>query len=271
MGGQKLGIEYPDYYENQNVQPNINLLSQVGRGLLGGGFMNPNDPQLGWLNQLVALNPEMTRRSVDLATQGLTRSRDVAQNSILQQLEANNQLTSSVTGNSLADLNRSYSQDIGNINTQFYLADEQRAMNNIYNLFGLGTGVTSDATRLGLEEQSQHNAYNQQQAGYALGIQQANARGGWGGAIAGGLGGAATGFMVGGPWGAAVGAGLGATGGYFGSPSTGGSIMGGGLGAASFRGTPIGGQSSWNPQWTFAGQPSGFGAGFGRSNWWGQN
>lgn len=236
----------PSFQANANVNPNIDFLSDVGLGLARGGFLpgrSGGDVDLSFLNPLVELNPEVTQQAVGLASRDVIRARDTAQQNILNQLEANNQLTSSVTGNRLADLNEQFSGDIADIATTFYLADVERSLSNTASLFELGLNTTGQATNLGLSDQGQRNEfalqnYNNQVAA-SLAANQASGRGGL---LGGGLGtllGGGIGFLAGGPAGAAIGAGLGgAAGGSFGeavSPSasgTGGGFIQGGFGLA---------------------------------------
>lgn len=149
----------PEYQSSPNVKGDIDLLSRVGRGLTSGDFMDANDPQLGFLNELVRLNPEATQQAVGLATRDVERVRNQAQQDVLNQLEANNQLTSSTSVNRLSSLNEAFSQDISDIATQFYLADVERSLGNIGNLFQLGLGTTESSATLGLNQQAQENSF----------------------------------------------------------------------------------------------------------------
>lgn len=137
-------------------------LSDTGQALRQGRFQDPNDPTVGFLNDLVAMNPEATQAAVNLASRDVIRMRDQAQQNILNQLEANNQLTSSVTGNALSDLNEQFSSDISDIATNFYLADVERSLTNTMSLFGTGLNTLSDVGNRGLANQQQTNAFNQQ-------------------------------------------------------------------------------------------------------------
>lgn len=190
--------EPPSFQANPYVDPNVGFLSSVGQSLARGGFMPGNavklpsgfeDVNLSFLNDLVTLNPEATQTAVDLASRDVIRMRDQAQQSILNELEANNQLTSSVTGNRLSDLNEAFSADISDIASQFYLADVERRMSNIANLFELGLNTTGQATNLGLADQQQQNQFNlanySNQVAASVANQQESAGGGL---LGGGLG-----------------------------------------------------------------------------------
>src|SRR3990172_3638343 len=155
-------LNVSSFQPNKNVDPNINFLSQIGRGLSQGGFMPGKTSEgidLSFLNDLVSLNPEATRQAVDLASRDVTRYRDVAQQDMISQLEANNQLTSSTAVNRLSTLNEQFSADISDIATSFYLADVERSLANTASLFELGLNTTGQATNLGLNEQGQRNEF----------------------------------------------------------------------------------------------------------------
>lgn len=204
--------EPPSFQANPNVGPNIDFLSDVGQGLGRGNFLNESDPLLGFLAPLTQINPEATQAAVDLASRDVIRMRDRAQQDILNQLEANNQLTGSTTANRLGDLNEQFSSDISDIATNFYLADVERSMTNTGNLFQLGLGTTSDATNLGLSDQGQRNEFALQNFNNQVAASMAAQQSGSGGFLGGGLGtliGGGAGFLFGGPAGAAIGAGLG--------------------------------------------------------------
>lgn len=229
-------IQAPSLYSDPFYQKSQDLLFPISEGLSKGHFMDPNDPTVGFLNQLTSLNPEATKTSVGLATRDVNDQYDIDYRQIMNDLAANNQLESSVTGNRLSDLSTSHGKNISDINSQFYLADVERMMSNIGNLFQLGLGTASDVRGGALTNQSQVNDFNLANYPNQVTAEQLNkpvaTRGGIGGALTGGLGGAMTGFTMGGPWGALIGGGLGAAAGGFGSPQTGGQI--GSLGAMTY-------------------------------------
>jgi len=149
----------PQFQADPFLQSSQQGLSDTGQALRQGKFLNPNDPTVGFLNQLVSLNPEATRRGVELASRDTIEFRDKAQQDIINQLEANNQLTSSVTGNRLSDLNQAFSSDIADISTNFYLADVERSLTNVRDLFGTGLNTLSDVGDRGLQNQQQVNTF----------------------------------------------------------------------------------------------------------------
>jgi len=64
---QEINVQAPSFQANADVGPNISLLSKTGRGLIGGDFMDPNDPNLGFLSQLVTPNNELVQAQLGLA------------------------------------------------------------------------------------------------------------------------------------------------------------------------------------------------------------
>ena len=234
----------PSFKDNPFFQSAISGLSGLGSALTQGRFLDSADPDVGFLNPLVSMQPEITKDAIGLATRDITERRDVAQQDIINQLAANNQLQSSVTGNRLADLNQSYSSDISDVSTQFRMADAERALGNIGGLFELGINTTGNVGTLGLASQQQQNTFNQQnyenQVAAALNSQKSG--GGLMGAIGGGVGGASLGALAGLalaiptgglsiPAGLALGAGLGGIGG-----ATMGGLSGDPMAGASFGG-----------------------------------
>lgn len=200
----------PSYYQDPN-------LSAAIQSLLTGGFLNQSGDALSFLNPLVSLNPQMTQQSIQLALHPLQTEYDQTYKNLLSTLEANNQLTSSVTGNKLGDLQRLYTQQVGDIGTQFSLADEQRAMQNLGSLFGEGLQYGSNNQNA----QNQFNLQNYQNQLTQYGLSQ---KGGLMGGLTGGLGGILGGSALG-PIGAILGGVGGAFGGALGSPGTGGSLL----------------------------------------------
>lgn len=134
-------------------------LFDTGDALRQGRFQDPNDPTVGFLNQLVNLNPEISQQAFGLATRDVVGLRDRAQQDILNQLEANNQLTSSVTGNRLSDLNEAFSSDIADIASQIQIADVERSLANTASLFGTGLDVLNQVGQRGLQNQQQVNTF----------------------------------------------------------------------------------------------------------------
>lgn len=161
----------PSFQADPFLQSSQQGLSATGDALRTGKFMNPDDPTVGFLNQLVALNPEATQTAVNLASRDVIRMRDQAQQNILNELEANNQLSSSVTGNRLSDLNEAFSSDISDIASQFYLADVERSLANVSALFGTGLDTLNAVGGRGLQNQQQVNSFNQTRYGQEVALE----------------------------------------------------------------------------------------------------
>lgn len=218
----------PELYRNPYVNLSAQTLYDTGRGLLSPTVSGL--PQI--LQDTVQTNPEMTR----LALQGLNaqlqpelfRSRQ----DIINQLEANGQLTSSTTADSLTRLQSDFESRMVAAGAEAAMADINRAMQNRIALYGLGEQTVGAAGQLGLGEQNAVNDFNlnnyQNLLSKSLGEQKAST-GGLTGAITGGIGGLLAGSSMG-PWGMIAGAGLGATAGAFGPSGTGGGILTAGAG-----------------------------------------
>lgn len=243
----------PEFQVDPDLAITKRTLGATGLNLVGGGFIpgvSVNLPRryqgevgsdLSHLYPLVELNPEATQTAVNLASRDVIRMRNDAQQSILNQLEANNQLTSSVTGDALSELNREFSADISDIATTFYLADVERSMQNRYNLFQLGLQTTGQAAQVGLGNQSQMNQFAldnySNQVAYAMSQEEASNAGLLGGGI-GTLAGAAIGTAIAPGVGTVIGAGIGgavggAAGDAFGGGSSGTPFISGGMQMAS--------------------------------------
>ena len=177
MGGddeEGIQIPLPEFAESPHLNASMDDLLAYGQSLASGAFMNPNDERVGFLNQLVTLNPEYTKTAVNLASRDVTERRDKAQQDMVNVLAANNQLESSVTGNRIADLNQSYSSDISDIASQFYLADVERAMGNIGSLFGTGLNTLGNVGQLGAGREQRVNDFNLNNFANAFGLQYMN-------------------------------------------------------------------------------------------------
>lgn len=186
----------PTFQSNPNVGLNIDRLSELAQGLTSGGFLNANDSQLGFLNTLVNPQNSIIQQAMDLAGRGTQRAFDQNFRQTINQLEANNQLTSSSAVNRLADLNQNFSQDIADINTRVSLDFANTALGNISNLFGAGLNATSTAAQLGLSDQSQRNQFNLENFGNQIAASEFGEQDGRGG-LFGGLGGAGLGAILG--------------------------------------------------------------------------
>ena len=84
----------PGFQQDPFATQNLERLTEIGAGLTSGAFLDPSS-SLGFLAPTVSLRPEITQIAADLATRSVERTRGRAQQDIINQLEANNQLTSS--------------------------------------------------------------------------------------------------------------------------------------------------------------------------------
>lgn len=226
-----IDVSVPSFWNEPVVRQLLDKLSGVSLGLMKGNYMNPQDPELGFLNQLVSLNPQATRAAIGLEARDLNDTYRSNFQDITNTLAANNQLSSSVTGNSLGRLAETYSKNIEDMASKYYISDVERSMGNIGKLFELGLGTGAQTTSLGLQNQQQNNTFSLSAFNAELQKEMANQllnqdqSGGWAGGLMGALGGGLTGFTYGGPWGAALGAGLGGATGYFAPSGTGGQML----------------------------------------------
>lgn len=247
----------PSFQPDPYVQKTQALLFPTAEGLVKGNFLNPNDPTVGFLNPLVTQNNEYTRRAIDLASRDTIETQDKAYRQIINELAANNQLQSSVTGNRLGDLQESFARDLSDINTKFYLADVERSLGNISDLFKTGLNTGQAVGNIALQNQQQINSFNlsnyENQLAASL-ASQGPSRGGLLGGVLGAVGGGLGGFALGGPVGAGIGAVGGGLGGYFGPSGTGGQILGAGTTAYGLNRIPTSGFPTTLP----AGSPSAF-------------
>ena len=195
-------------------------LQSYGQGLLGPGILT--DPVLG---EAVNLNPQMTQLTLQgLQAQLAPQLRDSRQ-AMINQLEANNQLTGSTTASSLANIQSDYESQMINAGAQAGIADITRALQNRVGLYGTGLNTLQAAGQLAQGNQSQVNTFNlenyQNQVAKVYGEAKQNG-GGLLGAGLGGIAGGIAGSMIGQPiLGASIGAGLGG----FGPSGTGGSLL----------------------------------------------
>lgn len=210
----------PDFYQNPYVFPAI----QQGLGF-GNDFINQGSSLSPSLQEATSTNPQSSALAIQALQAQLAPSLRNSQQDIINQLEANNQLTGSTTASSLGNLQSDYLSQITSAGLQASLNDINRAMGARIQLAGYGGNLIGTAGNQALTDQSQHNEFNlnnyQNQVAQTLaGQKQQN--GGIIGAITGGLGG----FLAGGP----VGAGIGALAGGLGPQGTGGSFLQAGAG-----------------------------------------
>lgn len=248
MGGSK-EIDIPDipdapeFANDPLLGSDRNLLSQLFGGLTSGGFLDPNDPLLGFLNPLVSANPEITNLALQQAQLALQPAFDRNIQDITNIAAANNQLGTSTFTDALSGSAENLNSQFQAITTGAALSDAQRALQNQLGLFGLGLNAGNQSIGFGLQAQGQENAFNQQNFENQLEAQQlqlaaqlGQEQGGFLGGITGALGGGLGGFALGGPIGAGIGALGGGFGGGFGPQGFGGGLLNAGSGLFGLSG-----------------------------------
>lgn len=221
------------------------------------------------LMEAISTNPQVTQLTLDKLQAQLAPSYRQGSQNIINQLEANNQLTGSTTASALGNYEADYMSQLTAAGAEAGLQDISRALSNRMSLYGLGLNTAQGVGSAGLSNQSQMNQFAlsnyENQVAQAL-MSQPTARGGFTGALTGAIGGGIQGFVTtGSPWGAAIGAGVGGLAGGLGSPGTGGQMLGAGasmFGSKSMNNpfqTTGGGETIYNPIY----QPSGTGFGGG--------
>jgi len=215
------------------------------------------------LMEAISTNPMITQLTLDKLQAQLAPSYRQGSQNIINQLEANNQLTGSTTASALGNYEADYLSQLTAAGAEAGLQDINRALGNRMSLYGLGLNTAQGIGQTGLNNQNQTNQFAlanyENQVAQAL-MSQPTSRGGLFGGLTGALGGAGTGAMIGSVVpgiGTALGAGIGAVvgggAGAFGAPGTGGQMLGAGaysLGnrqmSSPFQ-TSGGGESIYNP------------------------
>lgn len=224
--------------------PTLGLAKEAlyNRGLtLTSGDINGLPPIL---RDVVSTNPDVTRLSIEAMRAGLEPQLRQSRQDIINQLEANNQLTGSTTASSLGNIQSDYESRLVEAGAQAGIEDINRAFANRVSLYGTGLNTIQAAGQLGATNQAQTNQFAldnyQNQIAKIMGEQKQN-RGGLVGAITGGLGGLALAPFTGGSSLALAGlAGAGALAGGLGPAGTGGALFQSGLSLSGSRlNTPI--------------------------------
>ena len=195
------------------------------------------------LQDVVSTNPEVTRLSIEAMRAGLEPQLRTSRQDIINQLEANNQLTGSTTASALGNIQSDYESKLVEAGARAGIEDINRAFANRVSLYGTGLNALQAAGSLGATSQGQANQFAldnyQNQVAKILGEQKQN-RGGLAGAISGGMGGLGLGIALapftGGSSLALAGlAGAGALAGGLGPAGTGGALFQSGAGLAGSR------------------------------------
>jgi hypothetical protein len=207
------------------------------------------------LMEAISTNPQITQLTLDKLQAQLAPSYRQGNQNIINQLEANNQLTGSTTASALGNYEADYLSQLTAAGAEAGIQDINRALTNRMSLYGLGINTAGAVGQAGLGNQEQMNQFALQnyenQVAAALMNQPKNNSGMW--STLGGIAGGAIGTMVAPGVGTMVGAGLGSS---IGSGFSGGST-GPGLGAAAYSlgnrqmsspfSTSGGGESIYNP------------------------
>lgn len=226
----KKGPQLPDtptLFQDPIVgQVNQGLYS-TGSSLIRGDYsFNPG------LEDTVNFNPEMTRLAIEQIQAQLAPSLRTSRQDVLNQLEANNQLTGSTTASALGNIQSDYESRLVAAGAEAGMADINRALQNRVGLFGTGLNTLQAAGQGALANQTQVNQFNlenyQNQVAKVT-AEQKQKSGGLLGGLTGALGGAAAGSIFG-PVGTVVGGLAGGAAGAFGPSGTGGSILSSGAG-----------------------------------------
>jgi len=186
------------------------------------------------LRPTVETNPEVTRLTLEGLRATLDPELRRSRQDVINQLEANNQLTGSTTANALTNLQSDYESRLVAAGAEAGLADINRAFQNRVGLYANGLNAIQSAGSLGVSNQSQINQFNldnySNQVAKVMAEQKQN-RGGLTGALTGGAGGLMAGLALapftGGASLALTGglAGAGALAGGLGQPGTGGAFL----------------------------------------------
>lgn len=254
--------EAPQFQSDPNVAWSQNTLKGEVPKLLGLTGLPDG------LMEAINTNPMVTQLTLDKLQAQLAPSYRQGSQNIINQLEANNQLTGSTTANALGNYEADYLSQLTAAGAEAGLQDINRALGNRVNLYGLGLNAAQGVGQTGLNNQSQMNQFAlsnyENQVAAAL-MSQPPARGGLTGAITGAFGGALAAAPTGNPYLIAGGAGLGGFAGGFGSPGTGGSMLGAGAYSLGNRqmtnpfSTTGGGETIYNPIYSPTTGGSGYG------------
>lgn len=228
----------PTYYQNSNVNPNIDFASGVGKQLLNSDYTGG----LSGLSDLVSYNPLSTQLALQSAQGFLTPQYNEIRNQAVQDATNSNSLNSSTFTDALAKNSFNLQSQYQGIASQAALTDKYQADQNKIGLFEYGGDLLNQTSQTGLNQSGQQNQFNlenyQNQVAATLAGQKQKG-GGFLGGLTGGVGGAILGGLLAVPTGGlsiGVGALLGGLGGGlaggFGQPGTGGQILNAGASAA---------------------------------------
>lgn len=261
----------PTYYQDPLISQANQSMFNLGQGLTSGSIYQQNPG----LAEAVNTSPEMTRLTLEgLQAQLAPQLRDSRQN-MINQLEANNQLTGSTTASSLGNIQSDYESQLVNAGAQAGIQDINRALQNRVALFGTGLNAIQGAGQGAQTSSNAQNSFNldnyQNQVAKVLGEQKQQS-----GGLLGGLTGAAGGAMAGsmfGHVGMGIGAAVGGAAGAFSPQGTGGALFQSGAGLAGSRlgNTQVSGTANAPIYSAGAAQPESITGGLWSVNPYGQN
>lgn len=254
----------PEYWSDPNVAwSQDNLKSQYS--YLMNGLTTEGGSLGGLMGDTVSFNPQITQLALEQMQAQLAPSYRQGGQDIVNQLEANNQLTGSTTASSLGNYQADYMSQLTAATANAGIQDINRALQNRVSLYGTGLNTAQVVGANALNNQSQRNNFAlgnyDNQVAQILGNEPPQT-GGTSGAIQGAIGGGMAGFSMGGLYGGIAGAALGAYSGYSSQGNAGGGLLQAGgyaLGSKySSPGTYYGGRESiYNPSTSYTSGSSG--------------
>lgn len=144
------------------VDPNLAWSQDYLKGqtnYLTQGLTTEGGNLSGLLGDTINVSPLVSQYSQQLAQSQLDPAFRVRQQDMINQLEANNQLTGSTTASSLSNLNADYMASLTGMQAQYGLADVSRALNNRVQLYGMGLNTGQAVGSNALQNQNQMNQF----------------------------------------------------------------------------------------------------------------
>ena len=155
MGGKKkLELpSQPEYWNYPGLTGQIDTMFDTGsllRGLDFGGHP---------LQETIDLSPEMTELAFEAISKQLAPTIRDQQQSIINQLAANNQLESSVTADALSRFNTDITNQMQSYMAQAGMQDINRALGNRVDLYGMGINTTGSGIGMAQNQESMRNNF----------------------------------------------------------------------------------------------------------------
>lgn len=222
----------PSFQADPNVGWSQDFLKNQANYLINGLTTNGGSLS-GPLGEATNLSPDITRLALQNLQAQLAPSYRTGRQDLINTLEANNQLTSSTTGNSLQNYENDYQSQLVAAGAQASIEDINRALANRVSLYGLGLNTGQSVGTNALTNQNQTNQFALQnyenQVAAAL-MSQPKQTGGLLGSLTGALGGGLAGLATGNNFLTGAGALAGGLAGGYGQPGTGSSFLTAGAG-----------------------------------------